>query len=219
MKKIIVFIIGLLFVLTLTGCKEKITDNGDNNKTNGNNIAKEFSISDDWTDLEFVLGNEKYSFPLFYKDLSSKGWQMNENEDLPAKESTFKNYEMWNSGFYDEALDLYAYIYVDFHNYEDEAKKIRDCPIWSIGCYRIDEEISAMGYEIRLAKGIKWGSTEEEILAAYGPVEEGYRIESGEIGCILVYYTPIENMMIQMNLHIDYESGLFMAELMQYPLE
>ncbi len=218
MKKTTVFIISLLLVLTLAGCKEKITDNKENNNTNGNNIAKELSVSDDWSDMEFIIGNEKYSFPILYKDLSNKGWQLKENEDLAAGESTFENYEMWNSDFYDEALDLYAYIYVDFHNYEDEAKKIKDCHVWSVACYRIEKEIGNHGYEIKLAKGIKWGNTEEEILAAYGPVEEGYRIDGGESVCILVYYRLIENLMIQMNLHIDDEIGLFMAELMQYPV-
>ena len=30
---------------------------------------------------------------------------------------------MWNSSFYDENQDLYAYIYVNFQNDENETKK------------------------------------------------------------------------------------------------
>lgn len=211
MKKIAKKFLVVFLIVALIGCNKTIN--------NGNNNDKVLEISDNWIDLEFIIGNEKYTFPLDYQDLNDKGWQMKENEDLPAGESTFENYEMWHSDFYDETLDLYAYIYIDFHNYEDETKKIKDCDVWSIACYRIVEEISEQGYEIKLAKGIKWGSTEQEVLAAYGPVEENYRIDSGGNGWILVYYSQIESMMIQMNLHIDNEIGLYMAELMQYPVE
>ena len=221
MKRLLMILLVLVFMLTLIGCGDKPVTNGDNNTENGNNIIKEHDISDDWTDLEFVLGNEKYSFPLYYQMLNSKSWQLEKNDELPTKKLTFESYEMWNSNFYDEKQDLYAYIYVDFQNYENEAKKMKDCKIWSIFLCRFDDSGKEIekGYEIKLAKGIKWGSTEEEIVAAYGEVEEGDRIDGGVSSCILVYYSIIDDMMVQMNLFIGYEEGLFMAELAQYPLE
>jgi hypothetical protein len=216
-RKILAVLLALLMTV-LAGCDKTIADE-ENNTTEENNILKEFSLSDDWTDLEFVFGNEKFSFPLFYQDLNKKGWQLEENDDLAAQEFTFNFYKMWNSSFYDENQDLYAYIYVNFQNDENETKKIKDCNIWSIALFKIDDEVSDKGYEIELSKGIKWGSTEEEIVAAYGPVEENYRIDNGEDVCILVYYSLISDMMVQMNMHIYYDGGLYMIELFRYPVE
>ncbi len=59
MKRLLMILLVLVFMLTLIGCGDKPVTNGDNNTENGNNIIKEHDISDDWTDLEFVLGNEK----------------------------------------------------------------------------------------------------------------------------------------------------------------
>ncbi|HQB33035.1 MAG TPA: hypothetical protein PLI19_06850 [Erysipelotrichaceae bacterium] len=218
MKKTLVFIVSLFLLTGLAGCNVPAPDG--NNKTNGNTVTDVESISDDWKDLEFILGVDKYSFPLFYQSLNSKGWQLEENDELPAGEFTFESQEMWNNAFYDEKQDLYVCIYACFHNNEDVTKKIKDCNIWLLAFYKIDSDSEFKNqYEIKLAKGIKWGSTEEEILAAYGPVEEGYRIDGGGTGCILVYFSLDENMMTQMNLHINYDSGLYLVELAYYPVE
>ncbi|MGB4626759.1 MAG: hypothetical protein WBI36_03000 [Erysipelotrichaceae bacterium] len=203
MKKLLVFVLALLLMTGLTGCgKDK--------------------ISDDWTDLEFLLDGNKYSFPHKFLPFNSKGWLLEENDEIQPGEYTDEYYEIWNNSFYDEENQLYATILVEFENETDKVQNIKDCTIWWISFSRmpyLGVELNNV-YEIELAKGIKWGSTEKEIIAAYGNVAEDKRIAVEEDGYVaLIYIDETDNMYSQMILYILDDGGLFMVDLEKYPYE
>ncbi|MGI6607356.1 MAG: hypothetical protein ACOX1F_00020 [Erysipelotrichaceae bacterium] len=203
MKKIGVFVLALMLIAGLAGCDKK-------------------TISDDWTDLDFLVDGEKYSFPHSFGAFNRKGWLIEENDEMQPGEYTEEYYDMWNNSFYDEELKEYAVIQVHFENETDKVRNIKDCTIWWISFARISYsgELLNNVYEIELAKGIKWGSTEAEIVAAYGDVEEGNRIAVDENGYIALFYIDqTDNMYTQMILYIFNEGGLFMVDLEKYPIE
>lgn len=51
---------------------------------------------------------------------------------------------MQNEDFYDEDNNAYAIIAVDFENYSDSAKKIKDCDIYWIFFSRVYNEVLKM---------------------------------------------------------------------------
>lgn len=203
MKKVLVVLLALLLVTSLAGCDKE-------------------TISDDWTDMEFIVDGKKYTFPHTFMPFNKNGWLLEENDILQPGEYTMHYYEMWNNGFYDENQQLYATISVDFENETDKEKNIKDCTIWWISFTRMPylgvflEKV----YEIELSKGIKWGSTEEEIIKAYGNVESDMRITYEEDGYfVLIYQDQSDNMFAQMALYLLNDGGLFMVDLEKYPSE
>ncbi|HPW53522.1 MAG TPA: hypothetical protein PLI19_04350 [Erysipelotrichaceae bacterium] len=199
MKKLLLVLLALLMLVTMAGC-----DKG--------------KVSDNWKDMEFKLAGEKYSFPLFFKDFGDKGWQLDVNEELKPGEYTVETYLMQNEDFYDEDNNAYAIIAVDFENYSDSAKKIKDCDIYWIFFSRVYNEVLKNAYELELAKGIKWGSTEQEIYAAYGSLGEDDKIPSEDGALILVYDAEYKNMFVRMVLYVDEEIGLFAVTLSRIPM-
>lgn len=208
MKKVLMILLSLLLVAGLAGC--------DTNK------PKDVSISSNWKDLEFIMGKEKYSFPLFFKDFANKGWSLEGDDDLSPGEYTDYVYILYNDAFYDSKQDQYAFVYVDFENYGDKVQSIRKCNIWCVSLYRVDDlgNIINNCYEIELAKGIKWGSTKQEIISAYGePVDETANEYNGITYVILRYLDNSNNENTIMYLYVFDNGGLSIVDLMRYPLE
>lgn len=199
MKKLLVVLLAVLLMTALVGCDKE-------------------DISNNWVDMEFKLGNKKYSLPCPFQDFSKNGWLLEESDELQPADYTTYMYEVWNEDFYDKGRDLYAFILMDFENYGDKAQDIKDCHVYWVAFSTIyDDEKISNGYEIELAKGIKWGSTEEEIVAAYGPVAEGNRdaYEGGYI--ILVYENTTNKMYSRMVLYLLEDGGLYSVILSKYP--
>ncbi len=199
MKKLLLVLVTLLLMTALVGCDKE-------------------TISDNWVDMEFKLGNKKYSLPGPFKNFSKNGWLLEESAELEPADYTTDMYKVWNKDFYDQGRDLYAFILMDFENYADKAQDIKDCDVYWVAFSTIyDNEKINNGYEIELAKGIKWGSTEEEIVAAYGPVEEGNK-EVYEGGyTVLVYVNTTKNIYSRIVLYLLDDGGLYSVILSKYP--
>jgi hypothetical protein len=133
-------------------------------------------------------------------------------------------YHMCNDDFYDEKLQRYACISLFTKNETDEVKYVEDCEIMSINLTRYSYDTPGFDneYEIELANGIKWGSTEAEVLTAYGPLSEEDiyhypEIEGGYV--VLDYQDETDKIYTNMMLYISYNYGLFMVSLGKQPIE
>lgn len=183
---------------------------------------EEETISDNWVDMEFLVAGKKYTLPNTFDAFNKNGWILDENDVIPPGQYTNEYYEMYNESFYDKTNQLYASILVDFENETDKDKNIKGCTIWWISFTRMPYKNVELQncYEIKLAKGIKWGSTEADIIAAYGNVEDGDRHDIVEDGYVaLIYKNTTNNVYAQMVFYILNDGGLFMVDFEKYPIE
>ena len=146
-------------------------------------------ISDEWTDMDFVLDGVKYSLPVSYHELEANGWTFDlaaygyaDGYIMNAGDKTYGTIELENSKF-NEKLGCT----VGFINLDSSPKDITDCEIW---CFHLETD---HGFKLldnvpsmTIAKGISMGSTREEVIAAFGETDDVY--EATDYGyCTLSY--------------------------------
>lgn len=135
-------------------------------------------LSDNWTDMQIAIDGKVYNLPVDYDVLKADGWSFDladygkENGYiLNPGDSVTSTIELTNPK-YGEEFDS-ATLYVGFINVDDTAKDITECHIWSI---KSDSYYGSRQMEkypsVTVAKGIKFGSTEQEVIAAFGQPEE-----------------------------------------------
>lgn len=128
--------------------------------------------STDWKDMMFALDGQVLTLPFDYSQIQSTwtldmadygyedGYVMNKGD------KTYSTIDLENS-LYEAPLT------VGFVNNGDAAQDILQCQIWSVD---IDTTYSDTYPQIELPGGITWGSTVEQVVAAYGePEDEPYR--------------------------------------------
>ena len=104
-------------------------------------------------------------------------------------------------------------MWVGFKNYGDKAADILECDIWSIKLERTyGFKLKDKYPTIEIAKGIKWGATKDEIVAAFGPYDDIY--EAKENGYVVYKYE--DNYSKHMSLTIYDEFGLTCVEFSNY---
>lgn len=136
----------------------------------------------DWTSLMMKIDGVEYSFPYSYSLLKSNGWDFNIQDYLEEGQTEFLLSEgeytysttKLKNPIYGTDLGT-AEIYVGFKNYDVETKNITDCDLWAL------EVVAVYGSqpienrpEIELPGGIRFGSTYDEIIAAYGEPDTVY---------------------------------------------
>lgn len=140
------------------------------------NKNKDQKPSADWKDMTFTVDGQKLALPFSYADIKDE-WTFDladyGHEDgyiLNKGDKTFSTIDLENDK-YD------AEVSVGFINNDEKAKDILECEIWAYG---IDIAWSEEGYpDIELPGGITWGSTIEDVVAAYGePEDEPYYSDS-----------------------------------------
>ncbi len=140
------------------------------------------AISENWWDGQIMFDGVVYTAPFAYSTVAEAGWTFNladygyENGYIMNKgDKTYSTIKLTNTN-YDEKLD----VSVGFINSGDAAADITECSIWSIGCnIRYGFDLVASYPSMQQAKGITWGSTEEQVIAAYGKPSEIYEAEQG----------------------------------------
>lgn len=132
----------------------------DNNNNNSNNST----ISENWKDLEFIINNKKYKVLTSYSDMEQDGWKLKEQYASNTLDSYYKTFivPIINIEFDSE-------VYVSFVNKTEETKLYKDCDFWQIS---IDNKWAKKPVSFELPKGIKNGSTLDEIEKAYGKPSE-----------------------------------------------
>ena len=91
MKKLLVVLLAVLLMTALVGCDKE-------------------DISNNWVDMEFKLGNKKYSLPCPFQDFSKNGWLLEESDELQPADYTTYMYEVWNEDFMIRKRSICLYI-------------------------------------------------------------------------------------------------------------
>ncbi len=163
-----------------------------------------------WEDMALTIDGVMFDLPADYSLFVDNGWSF----DLA--EYGYENGYVLNGGgsiFMTIYLENEAYesdITVGFENFTTEVKDVTEC---SVPDLRISILFADTYPEVVLPGGITWGSTLEEVLAAYGDGYEGdpYRADS-------LSYTVYEyaiDYVTRMKLIIHDELGLVEVTLQQ----
>lgn len=139
-------------------------------------------LSDDWTDMQFILDGKLYELPVSYRELEANGWSFDlaaygytDGYIMNPGDKTYSTIELSNPD-YDEDL----MVWVGFINTGDKAQDILDCDIWA---FQMDTCVGSRQLEnypdMEIAGGIGFGSTREEVEAAFGECEDIYEADSG----------------------------------------
>ena len=182
-------------------------------------IITDVQISNDWRDLEFIFDGVKYKInETSYADLKAAGWTFDladygyENGYiLNPRDKTYGTIDLKHSKYGDE-YDAF-YITVGFINNDTVAKDITECDIWSISMdtrygFRMKESYSDM----TVAKGIHFGSSEADVIAAFGTPDDTY--ENAENGYKSLSWCYDYSTYLKITVYAD--GGVSKIELQQY---
>ena len=185
-----------------------------------------WSLSQDWKDLEFELNGVVYKTPWSFDDFAANGWRitpdLNENVNPGSISDNF--YLMINDNHYYEKNNYYASIDIKFENNSDEIKKMKDCDICWLVFRNLPPELydgvdlKDIAYDFKLAKGIGWGATEAEVIAAYGDVEDKFKAQRNEMK-VLQYYNLTEDNLLSVMHMVFYNDSLYVVNLYRYYVE
>lgn len=171
-----------------TDTEETETEEQEETETEAENDAGETQtassggeLSDDWTDMQFMLDGKLYELPVSYRELEANGWSFDlaaygytDGYIMNPGDKTYNTIELTNPD-YDEDL----MVWVGFVNTGDKAQDILDCDIWA---FQMDTCVGSRQLEsypdMEIAGGIGFGSTREEVEAAFGECEDIYEADS-----------------------------------------
>ncbi|MGI6607947.1 MAG: hypothetical protein ACOX1F_03075 [Erysipelotrichaceae bacterium] len=211
MKKVLIIIISLFLITGLAGCKTE---------------PSESSISKDWKDFEFELDGVLHKSPWSFVDFGDNGWRIMDdvNYDIQPNSRSFEFYMIISDSHYDKGYKYYSNITVEFENRTDEVKKMKECDIRWLSFQNLpaelnsDIDMSHIAYDLKLAKGISWGATEEQVIAAYGNVEEEFRAQRDKFSVLQYYTLTDDNLLSIMNLAF-YNDSLYAVNFFRYYVE
>ncbi|MGI6118245.1 MAG: DUF6612 family protein [Bilifractor sp.] len=163
----------------------------------------------DWSTLAFSLDGKDYQVPFAYSDLQSD-WSFS------LSDLGYENGYVTNPGDKKQCTievknDHYDMkFYIGTANTSNSVQDITENSVWAVS---MDISLAKTWPEMKLAGGITWGSTYDQIVAAYGePDEEPYRSE--ELGYyVLTYYKDYRQ---QMKVCIYDDGGLKRVDLKDY---
>lgn len=177
------------------------------------------TISDDWMDLDIMIDGVVYHYPYDYDKLLENGWTLNmadygyeDGYAMNKGEKTSTTISLHHEKYDSESRPFV--IDCGFANYGEETVDIKECDLWSIkiNCIKYSspyEEHSS----VQIAKGIKFGSTAEEVIAAFGDGdEEPYRAE--ELGYTVYSYR--NNFAERMKIVVYDDFGVTEIQLQKY---
>lgn len=163
-----------------------------------------------WEDgLAFSVDGTVVTLPFAYSEIKDSwifdlakygyedGYIMNKND------KTYPTIDLTNEAYEAKAS-------VGFINHSDGQKDILDCDIWA---FELSTDYADTYPEIELPKGIVWGSSVEDVKAAYGePEDEPYRAE--ELKYWEYHYETANEGKIRLTIYD--EGGLKGISLQQY---
>ena len=213
-----VFVIGMLTVLALAGCKDNkeeipIATNSssqldDEDPTDeledelpGEDIP-DYSVDlpEKLSSFTIAIWGEVYKIPISYEEFTALGWTYKGKETAQlGPESYVENEQFEQEG---------NVVYVDLMNLDTESQPVSQCYI--AGIHVDASSAESQGIHINLPGGIVFQkSTEEEVIAAYGsPID---RYEEGK--SILLTYEYGMNSRVK--LSFDEETGVLMEISLQ----
>lgn len=174
-------------------------------------------LSSDWKNLQISMDGQVYSLPFAYDLLVAAGWDF-DISDYGSEEYVLEGGKYITGGIYLEnpayLMDTfyeYPEIRVGMRNYSSKDADIKACDVWSLSISRVYGTKTVSKYpDVVIAGGITWGSSAEDIMAAYGQPEDTYQSDSGYTA-----YTYRDDNGAEMTLTV-YVDGLGEIKLQQY---
>ena len=167
---IIPVIIIIIAVIVLAALEIYRKVEGNNNGIVSNVLTEKdlAKAEEDWTVGIFNLGGVNYSLNSSYKNFEKNNWK------IPDQESTYNNFSLIKNDKTSVSISLNNSNYdsnvkIGIINLKDEKREINDCEVWGI---TVNNENATKPVEFVLSKGIKNGSTKEDIIKAYGELPE-----------------------------------------------
>jgi hypothetical protein len=188
----------------------------DNNETDDGSY-----FSTDWKEFAFMLDGVLYTFPWSFAQLESQGWvaDIDPNRVIRAQDVNTSYYiEMTNAKYDDYSYVDKDFLLINVQNRSGEDKTIRTSQIIFINFHIMSDwennKVMYNPYQLVLANGITWFATEEEIVAAYGPVAEGFRrVKSEEFGSEFDPENDFEAITLSYPFKNETEDGWLMLTL------
>ena len=139
-------------------------------------------MSDDWKDMTIELDGVVYVYPYDYDLLLANGWSLDLKgmgyEDgyvLNKNDSLSGTIDLYNPKYNDpEKYDCFQF-WCGFANFGDKVQDITACDLWCISLDIMDGFDKVSKYPtVKIAKGITWGSTMDDVIAAFGEPADKY---------------------------------------------
>lgn len=190
-KRIVMIALAVVAAFSATGCSKEASDTITVNKPS----ASVVDLSSNWKDMQFLLGDKLYKLPFDYMELASEGW----------------SYENANEQVNDSAKQLSVKLMNPFFNNNtsvgiyNNSGKIADGTNCKVFRFEMDVKDTLAIDEIRIAGGIRWGSSLQEITSAWGEPSSQKDIDANSVK--LNYYDADKN--ISVDLLVNKTSGLY----------
>ncbi|MCL1891473.1 MAG: hypothetical protein FWG00_05625 [Coriobacteriia bacterium] len=179
MKKIVKFLVIVLCILVplamLPGCGlfvagEIVAEDPveDREAEAQDEPASADGLSDDIYSFMVQLDGEIYEFPAPYSEFAAKGWKIEETLGVDYNEETLKPNSYTGVVV---AKNGSHQIYLTFVNVDADVKKVSDC---NVGGIDLDSWDAETGTQLIFPGNIILGSSEAEVLAAYGEPSDSY---------------------------------------------
>lgn len=157
-------------------------------------------IDTDWPAGEFILDGMKFELNTKYKDYEFNNWTI-DNSSYNYNNMSFIKDDKTSVSIPLVNKKYDAIVKIGIINLEDNKKNIVDCEVWGISVNNISKEKPV---EFKLSKGIKNNSTYEEIMEAYGTLDEE-NITINEDNVVLHYQ---KDYSIYLDLTVTKANGL-----------
>lgn len=210
LKKILVLLIAVTVILTGCGKGSNKEEQGnqndkqqekseigedkkeqaDENKDKNKDIEKAETVeglSDDLYSFQFSLDGKVYTLPCEFKELQDNGWEI---EDYTEDFKLAPNQYSIGTYITKDGISLST----GFINFSKNEVTLDQC---SIGEISIDEYLEDKHADFSIAKGIKVGSTREDVKAAFGEPTESYEGDSTDD------YTYSTDIYVEAKITID----------------
>ncbi len=187
LKRMLTLLLAMIVVLSMSACGDKEDTKIDDATTEAatdevtteeatveeTEAATEPAVLTGWENLEFKFAGADYAVPFEAGALETNGWILSGLEEqygadyvLQPGAKVSNVYSVSKEGYNSEVRTL-----VGFVNNGESAAKVTNCEVWSFVCNIYDEPNEVLFEnipELELANGITWGSTPDEIKAAFG---------------------------------------------------
>ncbi len=158
LKKLFLIIIVTLVTVSMVACGK--SEESSEKKETDKSKSSSSKISDDIYDYEVLLDGDVFKLPVKLSKFEEAGWKTDEDltEAIDPDNST---YAFFTKG--DQEVDI------EIYNNSMNVLPAKECQIVGISSANYDQENRA---DLEIAKGIKVGSTMEEVTEAFGEPTE-----------------------------------------------
>lgn len=200
----ILIIIGVIILLALTiylaivKIYSQVVKNKEAEIKIENSKVKE--IDTEWTKGNFIFDGSKYELNTKYNNYEYNNWIV-DNKLYNYTEMSFIKNDKTSVSIPLTNKKYDSIVKIGIINLEDDKKEMKDCNVWGITINNIN---ATKPVKFKLSKGIKNNSTKEEIIKAFGELDES-KITINQENVILHYQ---KDNSIYLDLTVTNDKGL-----------